>query len=74
MQIYQCDVCGRHCSRIHHGEAYGGDVSTCDDCAHYEWEAYDEDADPMLYPEDPKEIEDEARRKWHDQHDPRNVP
>ena len=23
---------------------------------------------------DPREEEDEARRKWHDQHDPRNVP
>lgn len=50
MTTHQCDVCGRYCTRIHHGEAYGMDCSACDDCCHYEWEAYDEPADPLLYP------------------------
>lgn len=51
MQIYQCDICARHCSRIHCCEAYGIETGACDDCFDYEWEAYDEPADPLLYPE-----------------------
>ena len=50
-QRYQCDVCGRFCSRIHHTEAYGMDCSACDDCYDYDYEAYDEPADPVLHPE-----------------------
>ena len=46
--IHECDVCGRKCSRIHHGEAHGMDCSACDECAGYEPEAYDEEADPLL--------------------------
>jgi hypothetical protein len=49
MTIYQCDCCGRLCSRIHRLQAYGMDCSACDDCAGYEWQAYDEDADPLLH-------------------------
>jgi hypothetical protein len=55
---HQCDVCGRHCSRIHQGMAYGMDTSACDDCWGYEWEAYDEEPDPVLHPEPP------ARPYW----------
>ena len=60
MTIYQCDVCGRHCYRLHMCEAYGTETALCDDCYDYEWEAYDEPADPLLYPFDPRELEDQA--------------
>ena len=67
MQLYCCDVCGRTCSRIHRGEAYGMDCSACDDCWDYDWLAYDEDADPLLYPDDPLEAAYEAREPhWRD--------
>ena len=48
---YSCDICGRACSRTHELQAYGLDTIACDDCADYEWEAYDEPADPLLYPD-----------------------
>jgi len=64
---YQCDCCGRFCSRIHTCQQYGMDTSACDDCAGYEWMAYDEDADPLLYPDDPQEAAYEAREPhWRD--------
>jgi ribosome-binding protein aMBF1 (putative translation factor) len=50
--IHECDLCGRQCTRLHHFEAYGLEGRACDDCANYEWEAYDEPADPLLYPEE----------------------
>lgn len=71
MTIYECDCCGRKCSRIHHCVAYGTDTSACDLCVEYDWEAYDEDADPVLFPPDPREEEYEARGAWFDQHDRR---
>ena len=48
MTIWQCDCCGRACSRIHHFVAYGCDTSCCDECAGVEPEAYDEEPDPLL--------------------------
>ena len=45
---YQCDVCGRQCSRIHCSVVCGTDTTACDDCAGYDWEAYDEDEDLTL--------------------------
>lgn len=60
-QRYECDICGRACSRSHAMVAYNMDTICCDDCAGYEWEAYNEDPDPMLYPEDPLECEYNAR-------------
>lgn len=69
--IYQCDVCGRHCSRLHKFVACGLEGASCDDCYQYDTSAYDEDPDPLLYPEDPKEREDEERRAYFDQHDRR---
>ena len=45
---YECDVCGRQCSRIHYCVAYGTETCACDDCAGYEPEAYDEEPDPLL--------------------------
>lgn len=48
MTIYECDCCGRSCSRPHRLIAYGLDTLACDECAHYDWEAYDEDEDPVL--------------------------
>jgi len=50
--IYQCDLCARHCTRIHRFVAYGLEGQACDDCADYDWAAYDEAPDPLLYPED----------------------
>lgn len=47
-ETYQCDVCGRQCSRIHCSVVCGTDTAACDDCAHYDWEAYDEAADSVL--------------------------
>lgn len=69
---YQCDCCGRMCSRIHRLVAYGTDTSACDDCMDYDYAAYDEDRDFVLHPIDPREEEDEARRRWWDQHRPGN--
>ena len=67
MMTYSCDVCGRQCSRIHTFGCYGMDTAACDDCAGYEWEAYDEDADPLLYPEDLKERAYQEREPhWRD--------
>jgi hypothetical protein len=48
---YECDCCARACSRLHHCVAYGTDTSACDFCAGYDWEAYGEDADPLLVPD-----------------------
>lgn len=48
MTTYHCDCCGLECSRIHHGVAYGGDVSACDRCCGYDWTAYDEPIDMTL--------------------------
>ena len=55
---YECDLCSRKCSRHHPFQAYGLEGYACDDCIGYDWEAYDEDADPLLYPPDPREAED----------------
>jgi hypothetical protein len=68
MAPYDCDVCGRACSRIHHCVTCGTDTSVCDFCAGYDWNAYDEGPDPLLVPDDPREREDEERRHWFDQH------
>lgn len=49
MTIYECDCCGRSCSRIHHCVAAGGtDTSACDECYGYEFAAYGEAPDPLL--------------------------
>ena len=69
MNIFECDVCGRKCSRIHHCVTCGTDTSACDDCAGYEWDAYGEDPDPLLVPDDSREREDEERRRYFDNHD-----
>ena len=58
---YQCDGCARHCVRVHPKQCFGMDAHFCDDCAGYDWVAYDEDADPLLYPPDPREAEYQAR-------------
>jgi ribosome-binding protein aMBF1 (putative translation factor) len=69
MNIFECDVCGRKCSRIHHCVTCGTDTAACDDCAGYEWDAYGEDPDPLLVPDDSREREDEERRRYFDNHD-----
>jgi hypothetical protein len=66
---YQCDCCGRECTRIHHCVTCGTDTSACDFCASYDWAAYDEDADPLLVPDDPQERADEEQRRYFEQHD-----
>jgi len=67
MSSYDCDCCGRACSRIHHLVAYGGDVDCCDDCCSYDWEAYGENHDPVLHPE----LAAELQREWdHDHREP----
>lgn len=71
MSAYSCDTCGRLCSRTHRVFAYGMEAVCCDLCVDYDHDAYDEDPDPLLYPEDPKEREDEERRAYFDQHDRR---
>jgi hypothetical protein len=44
-------------NRLHHGVAYGGDVSACDECAHYDAAAYDEPAARYLDEEvDPEDL------------------
>ena len=48
MQTFECDCCGRKCSRVHYCVAYGTDTAACDDCAGYDWAAYDEQPDPLL--------------------------
>lgn len=48
MKPYECDVCGRACSRTHRLWAYGTETIACDACAGYEPEAYDELPDPLL--------------------------
>jgi hypothetical protein len=48
MNPFECDCCGRKCSRLHCCVAYGTDTAACDDCAGYDAEAYGEDADPLL--------------------------
>ena len=71
MAAYDCDCCGRKCSRTHALVAYGMDTVCCDDCAGYDWDAYGEDPDPLLVPDDPHEREDEERRRYFDNHDRR---
>jgi ribosome-binding protein aMBF1 (putative translation factor) len=53
---YQCDECGRHCSRPHRLQAYGMDCLVCDECADYDWEAYDEEPDPLLVDRRPRSV------------------
>jgi hypothetical protein len=51
MTPYDCDVCGRKCSRTHALVTYGTDTVCCDNCASYDWDAYGEDPDPLLVPD-----------------------
>jgi hypothetical protein len=44
MTPYDCDCCGRRCSRTHVLVAYGMDTVCCDNCADYDWNAYGEDS------------------------------
>lgn len=69
MTPYSCDCCGRLCSRTHQVEASGMEGYACDDCCSYDWEAYGEDADPLLYPEDPEQRAYEERRAFFERHD-----
>jgi hypothetical protein len=45
------------------------DTVCCDDCAGYDWDAYGGYPDPLLVPDDPRERDDEERRRYFDSHD-----
>lgn len=45
---YQCDVCGRMATRLHHLLAGGTETIACDYCTGYDPSAYDEPPDPAL--------------------------
>lgn len=38
----QCDVCARLTNRLHSGETCGLEYAACDECCHFDAEAYDE--------------------------------
>jgi hypothetical protein len=61
-------------NRLHHCGAYGTEYCACDNCAHYDADAYGEP--PALYLDeqiDPQEQEEHERRiayRWHTETEP----
>ena len=50
-RTWQCDGCGKFCSRTHNAVSCGCEGTFCDTCFGYDWAAYDEAPDPVLHPE-----------------------
>lgn len=69
----QCDCCARMTNRLHRGFWCGIETAACDLCAHYEWEAYDEEP-PLFLDEMPDPEEEAYEQRRHDNDWDRSEP